>query len=157
MSGYATGTEVSAERSKAEIERTLERFGADQFMTGWDADQRIAMVSFRLSGRMVRLTLPLPGADDPMIALTPSGRARTETQRRDELAKETRRRWRSLLLVIKAKLTAVGDGISTLEREFMADLVLPNGATVNDWLAPQIAIAYEANQMPALLPGGDGR
>lgn len=153
MSAYATGTEVSAERSKAEIERTLERFGADQFMTGWDAEKRIAVVSFRLAGRMVRLTLPLPGPDDPMIALTPAGRARSATQRQDELAKETRRRWRSLLLVIKAKLTAVSDGISTLEREFMADLVLPSGVTVNEWLAPQIAIAYEAGQMPALLPG----
>lgn len=153
MTSYASGTEVSAERSKAEIERTLERFGADQFMSGWDADRRIAVVSFRLSGRMIRLTLPLPSADDPMVALTPSGRARTEAQRRDELAKETRRRWRALLLVIKAKLTAVQDGISTLEREFLSDLVLPNGSTVSEWMAPQIAQAYEQGNMPALLPG----
>jgi len=152
VSAYASGTEVTAERSKAEIERTLERFGADQFMSGWDADRRIAVVSFRLSGRMVRLTLPLPSADDPMVALTPSGRARTEVQRRDELAKETRRRWRALLLVIKAKLTAVQDGISTLEREFMADIVLPDGRTLSEWVAPQLARAYESAEMPALLP-----
>lgn len=153
MSAYASGTEVPAERTRAEIERTLERFGADQFMSGWDSTTLIAVVSFRIAGRMVRLTLPLPSPDDPLIAQTPAGKYRTAPQVEAELAKETRRRWRSLLLVIKAKLTAVSDGISTIEREFMADLVLPSGATVNEWLTPQIAAAYDGGRMPALLPG----
>ena len=34
---YATDTRVSVERSKAEIEAILARYGADQFMYGWEA------------------------------------------------------------------------------------------------------------------------
>jgi hypothetical protein len=33
----------------------------------------------------------------------------------------------------------------------------PNGATVGEWTGPQIAAAYERNEMPALLPGVNGR
>lgn len=153
MTAYATGTDVSADRSRAEIESTLRRFGADQFTSGWDITSSVAVVGFRLAGRMVRMTLPLPTIDDPMVALTPGGSKRSAEQRDTEMAKETRRRWRSLLLVVKAKLTAVSDGISTLEREFLADVVLPDGRTAGEFLAPQIALAYADGSMPALLPG----
>jgi hypothetical protein len=153
MTAYAAGTEVSADRSRAEIESTLRRFGADQFTSGWDTASSIAVVGFRIAGRMVRMTLPLPTETDPMVALTPSGKQRSAAQLGEELAKETRRRWRSLLLVLKAKLTAVSDGISTLEREFLADVVLPDGRTAGEFLAPQIALAYTDGTMPALLPG----
>lgn len=152
---YAAGTTVTADRSRAEIETTLARFGADQFMAGWDSGANVAMVSFRLAGRMVRLTLPFPSIDDPLICKTPAGRSRTQLQIEEEHAKEVRRRWRSLLLVIKAKLAAVSDGISTLEREFLADIVIPDGRTTGEWLQPQIAAAYDTGRMPALMPGGD--
>jgi hypothetical protein len=44
-----------------------------------------------------------------------------------------------LVAVVKAKLVAVEDNISTLEREFVADLVLPNGQTMHEWARPQLA------------------
>lgn len=47
MSPYAQGTEVPADRSRAEIERMLIRFGADQFVSGWERD-RVAMIGFIL-------------------------------------------------------------------------------------------------------------
>lgn len=72
---------------------------------------------------------------------------------RDAYEQEIRRRWRSLLLVVKAKLTAVADGISTVEREFLADLVIPTGQTLAEWLAPQLEAAYAHGGVPALLPG----
>lgn len=152
---YAAGTAVTADRSRAEIESTLARFGADQFMAGWDSAANVAVVSFRLAGRMVRLTLPFPSIEDPLITRTPTGKRRTQVQIEEEHAKEVRRRWRALLLVIKAKLTAVSDGISTLEREFLADIIVPNGQTAGEWLQPQIAAAYDTGRMPALMPGGD--
>jgi hypothetical protein len=65
-----------------------------------------------------------------------------------------RQRWRALLLIVKAKLEAVTAGISTVEREFLPDVVLPNGATVGEWVGPQIATVYARHEMPALLPGG---
>jgi hypothetical protein len=37
VSKFAENTSVSAERSRAEIEKTLRRYGADQFMYGWES------------------------------------------------------------------------------------------------------------------------
>ena len=49
---YAEKTTVSTEKSRAEIERTLTRYGADQFMYGWDQEQ--AVIGFRLVGRQIK-------------------------------------------------------------------------------------------------------
>jgi len=64
--------------------------------------------------------------------------------------------WRALLLIVKAKLEAVAARISTIEREFLADVVLPDRSTVGEWVRPQLAQVYERADMPALLPGSDG-
>ena len=63
-----------------------------------------------------------------------------------------RKRWRALLLIIRAKLEAVESGITTLESEFLANIVLPDGGTVGQWLAPQIDAAYATVRLP-LMPG----
>ena len=68
---------------------------------------------------------------------------------------EERRAWRLVLLLIKAKLEAVREGATTIEREFFADMLLPNGQTVHQAAAPELAIAYEKGAMPdRLLLGG---
>ena len=59
---------------------------------------------------------------------------------------------RALYLIVKAKMEAVEAGISTVEREFLYDIVLPDGRTAGEWLAPQIEAAYNSGDMPALLP-----
>jgi hypothetical protein len=64
-----------------------------------------------------------------------------------------RARWRALFVVVKAKLVAVDSGITTIEREFLADLVLPDGETVGEWLKPQIEEIYATRTLPKLLPG----
>lgn len=58
MAKYAANTDVSSDRSRAEIERTLERYGARQFIYGWDQDR--ALVGFVLNDREIRFVLPLP-------------------------------------------------------------------------------------------------
>ena len=45
-------------------------------------------------------------------------------------------RWRALLLIIRGKLEAVESAITTLESEFLANVVLPDGGTVGQWPAP---------------------
>ena len=47
-----------------------------------------------------------------------------------------RQRCRALLLIIRAKLEAVESGITTLEIEFLANILLPDGGTVGQWLSP---------------------
>ena len=43
-------------------------------------------------------------------------------------------------------------GISTIESEFLANIVLPDNTTAGEWMIPQIDQAYRTGQMPSLLP-----
>ena len=68
-------------------------------------------------------------------------------------AHDQRRRsaWRALLLVIMAKRQAVEQSIFTIEHDFLAFVVMPDGSTAGDWLQPQIELAYQSGAMPLLL------
>ena len=148
---YAEKTSVSAEKSRAEIERTLQRYGADQFMYGWEEGQ--AMVGFRMYGRQVRFLLPMPDRTAREFTHTPSrGKPRSESQAFEAWEQACRQRWRALFLVIKAKMEAAEAGISTFEEEFLANTVLPNNTTVGQFMLPQVRTAYESGDMPKMLP-----
>ena len=146
MRRYAKETTVSPEKSRGEIERTLSAFGATGFAYGWQGQQ--ALVMFEFANRRMKFVLALPSQDD--VAKTANGRHVPNVAK--ALDRETRRRWRSLALSIKSKLVAVQDGISTVEYEFMAHIVLPDGSTVGQWMAPQIEQAYTTGRMPSMLP-----
>jgi hypothetical protein len=156
MSRYAEQTSVSAEKSRGEIETTLQRYGADQFMYGWDAGQ--AVIAFRMNDRQVRFVLPMPDKADRAFTHTPGkGFARSEPDALKAWEQATRQRWRALALVVKAKLEAVEAGITEFEDEFLAHIVLPSGQTLGDWVRPQVAAAYETGTMPtSLLAIGTG-
>lgn len=151
---YADKTSVSVESSRAEIERTLQRYNAESFAYGWD--QQRALIEFTHEGRRIRFVLSLPDKNSPEFLLTP---ARKNERHPDDAHKvweqACRQRWRALSLVIKAKLEAVEAEITTIEDEFMAHIVLPDGTTFGSWAKPQIAKVYENNAMPALMPGMD--
>lgn len=150
MSGnYAEGTTVSVERSRAEIERTLARFDADEFAYGWDRNR--AVVQFTAQGRRVRFILTMPAKDDPRFTRTPTGKVRNRDAALTAWEQACRESWRALAAVIKAKLVAVDSGIVGFEEEFAAHIVLPNGSSVGDWLLPQIAHAYALHEMPPML------
>lgn len=150
MTRYAEQTTVSAEKSRAEIEATLARYGADQFMYGWDADR--AVIAFRMNGRQVRFLLPMPDKASREFTHTPGkGLARRPEDVHKAWEQATRQRWRALALVVKAKLEAVEAGITEFEDEFLAHIVLPNGSTLGQWARPQIAQAYETGAMPSSL------
>lgn len=51
----------------------------------------------------------------------------------------------------KAKFEAIETGISTIEREFLADLLLPDGRSIEQFIIPQLQRAYERGGMPRLL------
>jgi hypothetical protein len=148
---YAENTSVSVEKSKAEIERTLQKYGAAQFISGWDLSR--AMIGFTMDNRQIRFIVDLPEKDEKRFTHTPGrGTKRTESQAYSEWEKACRQRWRALALVIKAKLEAVESGITCFEDEFMAHIILPDGQTVGDYMKPQISAAYETKKMPKMLP-----
>lgn len=150
MPRYAENTSVPVERSKAEIERTLHRYGASEYITGWNANQ--AMVGFKMKDRYVKFLLPMPRKEDEQFLLTPTGRERSPTQQHQAWEQACRQSWRALALAIKAKLECVESGISSFEQEFMAHIVLPNGKTVGEEVLPKVAAAYDSGKVQPLLP-----
>lgn len=150
MSRYAESTSVSSEKSRCEIERTLTRYGADQFMYGWK--DTAAVIAFRARGRHIRFMLPMPARDDKRFSRDGRGAIRNPVRRAEAYEQDVRQRWRALALCIKAKLEAVEAGITQFDDEFMAQIVLPNGQTMSEHAQPLIARAYETGQMPPLLP-----
>lgn len=129
---FAEHTKVPVEQTKTEIERTLVRYGADRFAYFTEAGK--AVIVFEAKDRRLRFDLPLPAGES------------------DKDQKSRRQKWRALLLCIKAKLESVASGIESFEEAFLAHVVLPNGQTVADHIAPRIAEAYEGNKMLALIP-----
>ena len=151
MTRYAERTEVSSEKSKQEIERTLRRYGATEFAYGWDANR--AMIGFALRTRLIRFLLPMPDRNDDAFRLTPTRKVRVPSAAEAEYERAVRQRWRALALVIKAKLEAVEAGITTIDEEFLAHMVLPSGETIGQRFIPQLEALHERGQLPQLMPG----
>lgn len=140
MSLYAQGSKVPISQTVGEIERTLVRYGADSFLYGAKPDR--AVIMFTAHKKSLRFELPLP---------------REPRQSDEGHAAESRRRWRALLMVIKAKLEAVASGICTFEEEFLAHILLPNGKTVGEQTMPLVSTAYETGQVAPLLTWGGAK
>jgi hypothetical protein len=150
MNRYAENTSVACEKSRADIERVLVRYGATGFMYGWQ--KNIAVVGFEMSDRTIRFNLPMPDKKDERFIVTETGRDRSEVAAHKAWEQAGRQAWRALLLVVKAKLEAVEADITTFDNEFMAHIVMPDGKTLGEHIVPQIAVAYKTKKMPKLLP-----
>lgn len=162
MNRYAENTTVTVERSEAELKALLRKHGAGQIATLTDDARGLAAVAFEIEGRRVRFELTCPTADDLAHAVvggdeqprgwkswTPAKRKQWSERQAQQVE---RQRWRSLVLVTKAKLEIVADGQSSFEREFLADIVLPSGERVGDWFSPQLSVSYTTGRTPPLLP-----
>jgi hypothetical protein len=57
-----------------------------------------------------------------------------------------------VLLLLRAKLEAVEGGYSTVEREFLADVLLPGGGSVGQMVSAVVETAYLTGVPPGLLP-----
>lgn len=148
---YAAETSVPVERSRAEIEATLERYGADAF--GYSTEAGRATVAFRIQGRHVRFILLLPDRADK--AFTHSSRGpRPADVALKAWEQACRQKWRALNLVVKAKLEAVAAGITTVEDEFLAHTVLADGRTVGEQIQPQLTEHYRIGGPSALMIEG---
>jgi hypothetical protein len=150
--GYAAGTTVPVERSRSEIEKLLVAHGAGEFAYSSRPDRQV--IGFELGGRYIRYTMPMPDRSARQFTHTPTGRQRRSAgEAAAAYEQAVRARWRALLLIIKAKLEAVHAGVSTLESEFLAWTLVPDGRTVGDWLTPELDKVYGGGDLPALMPG----
>ena len=138
---YAEGTAVPVERSRAEIERLLTQHAAVQFYSGWEREN--AYIGFKMQNRFVKFVLPLPVATDKAFTHhSRIGHRRTTEAAQQAYEAEVRRRWRALLLAIKAKLEVVESGIATFDEEFLAHIVLPDQKTIADYIVHQLDRIY---------------
>lgn len=147
---YAADTTTSVEKTRAELESTLQRFGATAF--GYASDEGRAAIQFKAADRLVRFTLPVPEKDEARFTKYKHRGgymlARTAEAARKEWEQACRSAWRALFLAVKAKLVAVEAGIATFEQEFLAYIVLPDGQTAGEAMIPKIAEAYVTGLAP---------
>lgn len=155
---YAESTTVSVEKSRAEIEVLLKKHGATAFFSAFDDTKGLAMMGFRLAGRMFRIEVRVPKAENIPKAYADRHRYGMSWpgKQRAWIDQEERRRWRVQLLMIKAKLEMIATGDTTAEREFLADMLMPDGATVGQRAIPALAEAYRTGAMPSLPMLGSG-
>jgi hypothetical protein len=174
------------ERSRAEVERTLVRYGASGFAYSWErrevrpphpktcecrgsgryttwSDGRPATVDperpcwrqphpFAREVVIVGFKMPVAGGERRVQLEVPMPHEiEVGTKAKAEAA--TRQRWRALVLVLKAKLEAVASGISTLEAEFLANVVMADGRTIGAAILPRLTEACDTGR---LLPAHEG-
>jgi hypothetical protein len=150
MAKFAENTEVSVEKSRAEIERMIIRYGATS--TAFVNGAGRAMIMFEANARRVAFNLPLPNIEDKQFEKDGRGNIREPTKRHEVWERACRQKWRALALVIKAKLEAVASGITTFEDEFLSHIVMPDGQTVGEHVRPKIAASYASGAVQPLLP-----
>lgn len=161
MSGYfAKDTSVSVEKSRGELEGLLRKYGGNAFAYGND-DNRV-MIGFRIFTMdkfplAVRMEMPIPSPADKRFTHTRvNGDRRHPEAATKAWEQECRALWRALVLVVKAKLEACAIGISTVEREFYADIVLPNGLTMMQYQGADVRRMLETgdSSVSLSLPAG---
>jgi hypothetical protein len=144
---YATDTQVTTAKSRADIEELIRQHGALSYMTGLTDGH--AIIAFETVERRVLIRLRLPDPNDQAIQFTTSGKARSNQEGAAALKREERRRWRALFLALKARFVAIAEGIETFDEAFLAHIVAADGMTVGDHLQAQLAAPGE---LRPLLP-----
>lgn len=153
---YAKHTTVSVEKSKTELDSLLGKHGATSRGVMSDDALGRAIVAFMLGRAQFRLVIPLPRLDD-----FHAPKEKWDTQRKAEWCRKAheqacRSRWRAVVLLVKAKLHFVDMGLNTAEREFLADMILPNGQHIGGFVRESFPGVLSANveQAPLLLTEG---
>lgn len=135
MPRYGERTDVTPARSRAELERIVARYGVAEY--GVVTAPTHAVVAFAFEERRVRIRLDLPERTPRITAA--------------QYEQALRQRWRALVLVVKAKLEAVESGIETVDQAFLPYIVLPDGSTVGEQVAPAMRAALASGTVPALI------
>lgn len=135
---YAKTTTVSVERSKAEVEKTLKRYGIKEFFFG--SSPKGDGFGFKHDGNVYKINMPHPNPDD------------FSTDKQFEQA--CRQRWRIMLLSMKADLEKIEIGLISFDDQFLYAKALPDGSTVSDFMKlPENKRRLEKAEMPKMLTG----
>lgn len=130
---YAEGTKVPVDSSRGEITGILTKHGCQRM--AWASAPEGDQLQFELGLQQYRFTIIRPTLDEVRKRyIAEGGRWNLVYDEQAKVDQEWRRRWRAHVLLIKAKLEFVAAGDTTLEREFMPNLIVAGGGTLADWL-----------------------
>ena len=147
---YAEKTTVDAGRSRDQIESMLMRFGCDE--VGCLTRRDSAVIGFRYRTVAFEIRVPMPDREAPEFQRTPArGTKRDPAAAFASWEQEVKRRWRSLHAIVKAKLIAIEDQVTTFEAEFLPYAVWADGQTTTEKLLPVMRHAME-NKTALMLP-----
>lgn len=132
MASFAAKTKVPVEKTRLEIERLVKKYGAKGFVSGWQGQN--ARIEFLCADRHIRLSVLVP-----------------------PIEREAQQKWRTLLLLVKAKLAGVDAKIVTFEQAFVGDIVMPDGKTVYERIREPIKLEYDGRPNVPLLGMDHGR
>jgi len=133
---YAKNTSVPVARSKAKIEELLVSYGIEESFSG--RSPRGDGIGWKYQGKVYKMSVPTPNPDD----------FNTENQYQQTL----RQRWRILYMSMKMKFEEIDAGVISFEDQFLAQMCLPNGTTVSDFMKlPENVKKLEKAEMPKLL------
>jgi hypothetical protein len=116
-------------------------YGATQFAyaTHEPIDgEHCAWIAFRMGRVGIRMEVRLPRREECRSAASYEQKVRT--------------RWRMFVLLVRARLETVANGVQTLEEAFLPDVVTESGQTVAEVLRPQLEVAHATGVLPVLLP-----
>lgn len=135
MARYAKNTTVPIARSKQKIEELLVSYGIEESFSG--RSPRGDGIGWRYKGKIYKMNVPVPSRDE-----------KTEKQYEQEL----RQRWRILFMSMKMKFEEIDAGVISFEDQFLAQMSLPDGTTVADFMRlPDNIAKLEKSKMPKLL------
>lgn len=130
---YAEGTTVPIERTMAEILSVLKAHGCSSY--AFAVERGVHQIMFAHGGYSYKMGVVPP--DKENFELPATRQRRTPDGVKKAYEDEYRRRARVLLISVKAKLEMCAIG-SSIEKEFLGDLVLPTGRTMAEWGAEEL-------------------
>lgn len=135
MARYAKNTTVPVARSKQKIEELLVSYGIEESFSG--RSPRGDGIGWKYQGQVYKMNVPTPSRDK-----------KTEKQYEQEL----RQRWRILYMSMKMKFEEIDAGVISFEDQFLAQMSLPDGSTVADFMKlPENIKRLQKTEMPKLL------
>lgn len=158
MARYAEGTSVPMERSRVEAEKTLVRYGASGFAYSWEHREQALPLPLHhpwcplrsnpSNPRPPHCTCGRPKTIARQVVIVGFKMKTEGGERRVQLEVPMPHE-----LEAGSKAKAVASGISTLEAEFLANIVMEDGRTIGAAIVPRLSEAVAGGR---LLPPAGG-
>lgn len=126
-------TEVSADRTAAEIQKRLVRARAQAVMMEYAADGTLTHIAFRVATEQGPIAFRLPANVDGVHRMLQADKALSRAQKTREHA--TRVAWRICRTWVEAQLAVIEAGMASLPEVFLPYAQLPTGETVYERFA----------------------